>query len=152
MSLLKHPEISEGKNCLQTQISLLKIAAGMNLMSDGLKWCKKQNLFESLYYKGCMGCCYNSHLYGCLPAGPYICYWQWMSTLLEGKTFVLRRWQDRLSTLDGGRGSRRRIIFPVVFSASGSSSQSISWPCYKQAQLLWGFSMGTLTLGVGSGF
>lgn len=98
MSVIKHPEIFERKNCLQTQISLLKIAPGMTLMSDGVKWCKKQSLFVSLYYKGCMGCCYNSHLYGCLPAGPYICYRQWMSMLLEGKMFALRLWQDRFLT------------------------------------------------------
>lgn len=112
--VIKHPEIFEGGNCLQTQISLLKIAPGMTLMSDGVKWCKKQSLFESLYYKGCMGCCYNSHLYGCLPAGPYICYLQRLSRLLEGKIFVLKFWQDRLSISGGGRGSQRRIIFPVA--------------------------------------
>lgn len=61
--VIKHSEIFEGGNCLQTQISLLKIASGMTLVSDGVKWCKKQSLVESLYYKGCMGCCYNSHLY-----------------------------------------------------------------------------------------
>lgn len=35
--VIKHPEIFEGGNCLQTQISLLKIAPGMTLMSDGVK-------------------------------------------------------------------------------------------------------------------
>lgn len=147
VSVIKHPEIFEGKNCLQTQITLLKIAPGMTLMSDGVKWCKKQSLFENLYYKRCMGCCYNSHLYDCLPAGPYICYWQWMSTLLEGRMFVLRLWQDRLSTLDGGRGSERRIIFPVSLPASGSSSQRILW--LLQASLAPArFHRGMLTLGV----
>lgn len=140
MSVTKYPEIFEGKNCLQTQISLLKIAPGMIPVSAGVKWCKKQSLFESLHYKGCMGCCYNRHLYGCLPAGPYICYWQWMSMLLEGKVFVLRFWQDRLSTSHGGRGSQRRFIFPVALSASGRSSQSISQVYCKWAWLLQGFT------------
>lgn len=54
VSVIKHPEIFEGKNCLQTQITLLKIAPGMTLMSDGVKWCKKQSLFESLYYRRTM--------------------------------------------------------------------------------------------------
>lgn len=53
------------------------------------------------------------HLYVCLPAtGPYICYLQRVSMLLEGKVFVLKFWQNRLSISDRRRGSSNENFIP----------------------------------------
>lgn len=127
MLVIKHPEIFKGENCLQTQTSLLKTASGMTLISDGVKWCKKQSLFESPYNKWCMGCCYICmviYMFACQQqVHIFVTYKECPCSWREKYLFSN---SDKIGypfQTEGG-GPRMRILFPVA------PSVRIHGPCW----------------------